>query len=112
MNIHSQREDNDYEFLLDTGDGNGVLLDTARKEISAERPLDMLLRTGGWKAFDGNPEPVMQAASDAKPMPLKTIDPWTLQRIMSGDWTDLRFTHPDGTITAVPGRESSSSSSA
>lgn len=112
MNIHSQRTGNDYEFLLDIGDGDGVILNTARKELSAARPLDTLLRIGGWKAFEGDPTPVMQAASEAQPEPLKTIDDWTLQRIMSGDWTDLRFTHPDGTITDVPGRESSSSSSA
>ena len=112
MNVHSKRTDNDYEFLLDTGNGNGVLLDTARKEISEERPLDVLLGIGAWKAFDGDPAQVMEAAADAKPMPKKNIDPWTLERIMSGDWTDLRFTHPDGTITDVPTRESSSSSSA
>ena len=96
MNIIAQR--GKTIFLLDTGDGKGVVLrvDTYPPQMSQPKLIDAHLKFGGWMPFEGDPAPVMQAASDAQVIE-KTIDKATVRALEHG-WED-RVTIPHGSDT-------------
>lgn len=100
------------EYLMETGDGRGVIYNSALKRLTGEAPIDAWLSKGGWSEFEGDPGPVMAEAADAKIETKKTLDPYTADRLKKGTWRDLIIAGPGDTVQDVIARDSSSSSSA
>jgi hypothetical protein len=57
-------------FLLKTRAGRGMVLNMEKDppQVSAERSLDLQLKSGGWEAYEGDPEPVLEVAAVAVPV--------------------------------------------